>query len=145
MSKIKSMNLSLLKIFEERASMRNLNWTVDKKQNGKLISSKCWVRNGTGNEEFVQACIDVDDESNVAYVYIKCKAHDKTAELQQKLTDMTGVEEINPEMMGWKSNDKHYVVNSLSKFYNNGNITKWADEIFEHVISCLKIVSEVVY
>lgn len=144
---MKSINIDLITKFHEAAKNRGINWTLERRQAGKLLWSQAWIRNQTGDERDLHVQIEIDDEANIAYVYFLANAAEAHSDLRDKLTDQNGIAEFNPATFGMKDNDKIkcYMLNDKCRFVSNGNIDVWIDEILSHVNDCLNIMSHVVY
>lgn len=143
----KALNIELLSQFHAAAKARGINFTTEARQAGRYIWNQAWVRNGTGEENNVWVQITIDADSNSAYVYILSKNIPKYDYLNDKIKEQNLVTEFNPELYGFKTNDKqcNYAYNDVVAIRSEGTSLDWIDRVFDQVKECLKIVSNVVY
>jgi len=144
---LKALNTDLIFKFHAAAKNRGINFTTEARQAGRYIWNQAWVRNGTGEENNVWVQITIDADSNSAYVYILSKNIPKYDYLNDKIKEQNLVAEFNPELYGFKANDKqcHYSFNDVVAIRSEGSSYDWIDRVLNQVAECLKVVSNVVY
>lgn len=142
-----TLNIKMLAKFHEEAEKRGINFTTEARQAGRNICNQAWVRNGSGEEANVHVQIELNFDSNTAYVYILTKKIPKFEYLNDKVKDQNLVEEFNIEQYGVRANERvgTYSYNDIVDIHNEASATEWINRVFDHVEECLKVVSNLVY
>lgn len=147
---IKSVNFSLLSDIESCAKNAKIDWKLDARQNGKLIKSRVYLRNQTGNESISQIVLLIDDSNNVAYPLIFAAGQQKFEDVRNKIKDQEGIEELTPAEYeeihepGEGNAPRAYKLDNVFKFCNT-TITQWTNEIFMHILKLINVQKNIVF
>lgn len=151
---VKYMPWKLIQCLFDEASARKIDFTMEKRQQGKLIWCQAWNQMQEGEENYLRVQIEIDDEDGMAYVTLLANKAEKVQYLRDRASDQEDVEEIqNYDDTVYKRSDERsrddynvrYSVGNKWKIANPGSFSVWAKEIFDLVSVYQKKLSVILH